>query len=559
VDKKIEDYSKEELLGVIEDLRRRKKFGLVWEYKIENVVKQCETELPVIQEVAGRAVIARDDSPDNFIIEGDNYHSLSVLNYTHTEKVDLVYIDPPYNTGSTDWKYNNDYVDKNDAYRHSKWLSLMANRLMLTRSLLKEDGVLICAIDDNEHAHLCCLLEELFPRHEIHSITIVHNPRGVQGKNFSYTHEYAVFVIPQGVKSIGNRKIQPGEVSWRNLRDNGGESLRTDARNCFYPIIVKGDNVVGFGEIPDAAFHPSKANEEQKDGTTLIYPIDPQSIERKWRYARQSVEKIKDLLRVKNSNGILQIEIGKNFGSYRSVWVDSKYDANEYGTKLIKKILPSCDFDFPKSLYNVYDCIYSVMAQRPNGIVLDYFAGSGTTGHAVLELNNEDGGNRQFILCTNNENRIAEDITFPRIKNVIKGYADVAGIPANLRYFKTAFVSKKQSDDQTRAELVARSTDMICLREGAFKKVLTTPSYKVYSGLNSLCGIVFDPDKIKDFKESVSELNIQKPLHIYVFSLSNDTFDSDFIDLEVPHELRPIPESILEVYRRIFGMRSINE
>ena len=178
-------------------------------------------------------------------------------------------------------------------------------------------------------------------------------------------------------------------------------------------------------------------------------------------------------------------------------------------------------------------------------------AGSGTTGHAVLQLNKEDGGNRQFILCTNNENGIAERVTYPRIKGVIDGYANVDGIPANLRYFKTALVSKQQTDDQTRIELVARSTDMICLREDAFEKVIDTKLFKVFGNADHYAAIVFEAEAIVLLKDALAKLKDGKPVHIYVFSLSNDTYESDFADLEREHELRPIPESILEVYRRI--------
>ena len=252
----------------------------------------------------------------------------------------------------------------------------MRHRLNLAKNLLKDDGGLICAIDENEQAHLGALIEQLFPAHEQHTITIVHNPRGVQGTNFSYTHDYAVFVIPKNLKTIGDRVIDGDDVSWRGLRDNGGESLRTDARNCFYPIIIKDGEVIGFGNVVPNDIHPNR-EENKKDGA-YIYPIDNEGIERKWRYARQSVEKIKHLLRVADGRGGKEIQIGKDFGKYRTVWVDKKYDANEYGAKLLREIVPSSDFDYPKSLHTVYDCLFAVVGERPHANVLDFFAGSGT-------------------------------------------------------------------------------------------------------------------------------------------------------------------------------------
>ena len=178
------DMSKDDLIKELEKLRARKKYGLVWEDKPEKVAEQCKEELPVLVEVKEREIVKNKEKPYDILIEGDNYHALSVLNYTHKGKIDVIYIDPPYNTGAKDWKYNNCFVDINDTYRHSKWLSMMEKRLRLAKNLLKEDGVFICAVDDNEFYHLGCLLEEIFNGWEIHCITIVHNPRGIQGDNF---------------------------------------------------------------------------------------------------------------------------------------------------------------------------------------------------------------------------------------------------------------------------------------------------------------------------------------------------------------------------------------
>lgn len=401
---------------------QKNNLGLVFEDKPEDVVTQCRENVPVLKEVKNRNITSVD-RPNNLLIEGDNYHSLAVLNYTHKKNIDLIYIDPPYNTGAKNWKYNNDYVDKDDEYRHSKWLSLMRHRLNLAKSLLKEDGVLICAIDENEQAHLGVLIESLFPAHEQHTITIVHNPKGVQGNNFSYMHEYAIFVVPKDKKIIGARSLSEEEMYVSNLRNWGNESERTDAKNCFYPIIISDGKIIGFGDVAPDNFHPKAAKEIKKDGNIHVWPIDEKGVERKWRYARQSVEAIKDILQIKESRGDqIQIMIAKDYGTYKTVWTDKRYDASEYGTKLLREIIPNCDFDFPKSLYTVYDCLFAVVGNRPNATVLDFFAGSGTTGHAVLQMNKIDGGNRKFILCTNNENNICEDITYERIKRVIRGY-----------------------------------------------------------------------------------------------------------------------------------------
>jgi adenine-specific DNA-methyltransferase len=456
------EWTKQELIREIEKLKKRKKYGIVWEEKSEKVAELCKEKLPVLVEDKSKEIRTDEDKPINILIEGDNYHSLSVLNYTHKGKIDVIYIDPPFNVGKKKWKYNNDYIDKEDAYRHSKWLSMMDKRLKLAKKLLKQDGVLICAIDENELWHLGCLLEDIFAGWEIHLVTIVHNPRGVQGKNFSYTNEFAFFVFRKDLKVIGPRELEENEIYWSNFRNWGGESLRTDAENCFYPIIVKDNKIIGFGDVPDDNFHP-KNRIERVGNLCFVWPIDKNGIERKWRYARQSVESVKHLLRVrevKKRNGQIEIDLGKPYGTIKTVWQSFKYDASEYGTKLLHQILPNSNFDYPKSLYTVYDCIYPIVAERKNALILDFFAGSGTTGHAVLEMNKKDGGNRQFILATNNEigyekekeirkkHEILDDdafeewkrqnnkkwrsieqefgicssITYPRLKRVIEGY-----------------------------------------------------------------------------------------------------------------------------------------
>lgn len=558
--KPLEEYTREELIELAKKLRRKKKFGLVWEDKPEDVAVQCETELPVLEQDAKRVVEKAPDQPTNFIIEGDNYHALSVLNYTHAGKIDVIYIDPPYNTGAQDWKYNNNYVDSNDTFRHSKWLSMMQKRLRLAKTLLKEDGVLICAIDDNEQAHLGVLLEELFPAHERHCITVIHNPGGVQGKNFSYNHEYAYFVFPAGKKFIElqNREDRP---DIRPLRDvSTGNHLRINAKNCFYPIYVKDEKIIGFGDVSPDSFHPKSANVMRKDGVMEIYPIDPQGNERKWVFARQSVEKIKDELFIEynRQRKIWDVIRKKTRFNYKTVWDDKLFNANLFGTQLLTKIIKT-KFSFPKSLYLVRECIAAVNHKK-NGIVLDFFAGSGTTGHAVLALNKEDGGNRQFILCTNNENGIAEEVTYPRIKKVIDGVKelpDITGIPANVRYFKTAFVPRDEVSDNARRALVKKSTKMICVRENTFTKKYDNKEFKIYTNGKINTGVLFDLENVTDFKKKLDALGL--PAHIYVFSLSNDDHTEDFENLEVDHTLCPIPESILEVYRRLFGDQDKDE
>ncbi len=378
---------------------------------------------------------------DNLIIHGDNLYGLKALLPRYTGKVKCIYIDPPYNTGKETWVFNdnvnhpairewlNKEVSSEDMERHDKWLCMMWPRLNLLKELLSKDGVLICAIDHNEQEHLGLLLREIFPEKEIVCVTVVHNPRGIQGDNFSYTHEYAYFVFPKSKGLIGQKKIEfetkeeekGRNENMSNFRNWGGESLRSDAKNCFYPIIVKNNKVIGFGNVLEEGKHPKKRMVKRKDGSYEIWPIDKHGVERKWRYARQSAEKIKHLLKAqqKNGNSEFEIEIGKDFASYRTVWTGNHYDSNEYGTKFLKSIIPDCPFNFPKSFFTVKECLQAVCSNNKEAVILDSFAGSGTTAHAVLDMNKEDGGNRKFILLECED--YADSITAERVRRMIKG------------------------------------------------------------------------------------------------------------------------------------------
>jgi adenine-specific DNA-methyltransferase len=552
-----------ELLEEIEKLKRqvkalksKKKYGLVWEEEKEpeQIVLDCQVKIPIVKEVKSREIISDKKKPVSILIEGDNYHALSVLNYTHKKKIDVIYIDPPYNTGAKDWKYNNNYVDINDLYRHSKWLSMMSKRLWLAKNLLKEDGVLICAIDDNEVNHLGVLLEQIFRDYEMNCITIVHNPRGVQGNNFSYTHEYAFFVFRKGLKVIGSK--QRDEVLEEELRDHGGESLRADARNCFYPILVKNNQIIGFGKVPDKNYHPKGKNVKKKNGVIEVWPIDVKGVERKWVFALQSVDEIKDKLFVgKKKNGEIDIFRRKDTQKPRTVWTGKRYDASTFGSKIVNG-LTGTTFPFPKSIYNTRDCLECVIKDRKNAIVLDYFAGSGTTGHAVMLLNKEDEGNRKFILCTNNENNIAIEVCYPRIKKVIEGnkdWPDITKIPTNLRYFKTELLDIdhiSHVSDEQKIKLTYQAGEMIALREGTFEEVEKNEWWQIFKDGTKYTAIYFKEDKLK-LNELVIKLSkLKEKIVLYIFSWGKNEYKNEFAEYKNIN-VEDIPEPIIEVYKEV--------
>ncbi|MBI5407772.1 MAG: site-specific DNA-methyltransferase [Nitrospirae bacterium] len=555
---KYAEWTKEELIKRVEALEKRKKYGLVWdeERTKEKFDTEAEGKLPVLKEIKSKEIKTDPDKPTHILIEGDNYHALSVLNYTHEKAVDVIYIDPPYNTGAKDWKYNNNYVDENDPYRHSKWLSMMYKRLKLAKKLLAPRGVLICTIDENEHATVGMLIREMFLLKEIVCVTIVHNPGGIQGKNFSYCHEYAYFVYPKNGRCINleERDENPDVRPLRNV--SKGEHLRETAANCFYPIYIKDGKIVGFGEVCDDSFHPGTANILGKNGIIEVYPIDSQGNERKWVFARQTVESIKDELSVEfnKKRQIWDIIRKKTKFNYKTVWTDPKFNANLFGTQLLNNIVET-KFPFPKSLYAVEECIKAVIHSKENAVVLDFFAGSGTTGHAVSKMNKQDGGNRQFILCTNNEENICNDVTYPRIKKIIKGYIGIVdnknhkGLNGNLKYYRTSFVPSEPTD-RNKERLTKEATDMLCLRENTFEFVLETGTFKIFKNKEHYTGIIFDQLSIPKFKKAVAKF--EKKISVYVFSLGDDDFSDEFEDMRSRVRVCSIPEAILRVYRRIF-------
>ena len=399
---------------------------------------------------------------ENLIVKGNNLIALHTLKQQFRGQVKLIYIDPPYNpdSPSNTFMYNNHF-------KRSSWLTFMRNRLEIAKELLRNDGSMIVAIDENEQNYLGVLLDEVFPEREKHCITIVHNPRGVQGTNFSYIHEYAFFVIPRGKKVIGDREIPPEEITWNNFRNWGGESRREDAKNCFYPVIVENDEIVGFGDVLDDDEHPPTQTVHD-EGRVLVYPIDRNKIERKWRYARQSVDDVRHLLRARETNTGYEIEIGKDFGMYRTVWEDRRYDANTYGTQIVRSLVPGCNFDFPKSLWNVYDCLRSVVEDDKEAIILDFFGGSGTTAHAVLELN-KDGGSRKFIICE--QMHYVETVTRERVKKVVEQNNSSDFIYCELMQYNQAYMDKIQ-DAQSSEALIALWRD---IAENAFSELVRQP------------------------------------------------------------------------------------
>ena len=562
--KKYEDYTREQLLEEIKKLKKQKKFGLVWEDKPEQVVEDCKNNFPVLTEVSDKAISEAENSPTHLIIEGDNFHSLSVLNVTHKGKIDVIYIDPPYNTGARDWKYNNDYVESEDSFRHSKWLSMMKKRLNLARNLLTEDGIIICAIDHYEVYYLGAIMDEVFrEENRLGVVSVVHKPEGRnQEKFFGTSNEFALFYAKDKKKANFNQIAidaetadlfteidEKGKYRLKNfIRTADGKYATREAKpNFYYPIYVS----------------PNLQNItlERQEDYYEVFPIIKSGVERTWKTLP------KTFLEYLNNGTIIATKSDDRVEIYeklyenqviRTHWIKKEYHAYHFGTKIIDKILGEKKFNFPKSLFLIQDILKLV--SRKNSTILDFFAGSGTTGHAVLELNKEDGGNRQFILCTNNENAICEEVTYPRIKTVITGkradgtnYSD--GIPANLRYFKTDFIEKSEDTDENRVNLTKRCYELLQIKESCYESQKSNiESLKIWRSDNKLLAVIFDRYDKTDDQKYISEITgfarNSDDVVVYRFSIDGN-LDMDISALKNAR-LEEIPEEILKTFNQIF-------
>lgn len=331
-----------------------------------------------------------DEQMDGLLIHSENFQALNLLQARYREQVSQLYTDPPYNAKSSEILYKNNY-------KHSSWNSLMFSRLQFVQKLLSKKSSVTIAIDENEYLNLGYILKQIYPEHKHTCVTVIHNPGGIQGKNFSYTHEYAYFVYPSDGVYIG--VLNRDEVEATPLRDWGGEESKRDtAATCFYPIYIKDGEIIGFGDVCEDNFHPDKAVEELEDGDLIIYPIDSNGVERKWRFARDTIESILHELKCEKVNNEWAIRRYKSDYRYKTVWFDKNYNANTQGSKLLGNMLGGKFFDFPKSLFTVQDSILAVVPQQKTPIVLDCFAGSGTTGHAIIDMQRRNKGYRKYIL-----------------------------------------------------------------------------------------------------------------------------------------------------------------
>lgn len=552
----------DEKSALLELLNEKKMYGLVWENHEEAVEEQLREQLPVFREVPERRILSDDaDAPNHIIIEAENLHALVALTYTHAGKIDVMYLDPPYNTGNKDFVYNDSYVDSEDSYRHSKWLSFMEKRLKIAKTLLSDKGVVFISIDDNEQANLKLLCDDIFGAHNFAANIIwekADSPR-MDAKDFSSRHDFIVVYCKNKVLEPIN-KIKMGEAPehynkideegrryyLKPLRYMGNADAREDRPNLYFSLTA-----------PDG---------------TPVFPIRADGTDGRWRWSQEKVEKEKDRIEwVKTKKG--WSAYSKIFANeeaeipVETIWYNKDVESNRNAIATLKKIFGDEKlFTNPKPV-KLIERIIQVVGDK-NSFVLDFFAGSGTTMHATMQLNTEDGGHRQCILVTNNENGICENVTYERNKRVIQGYTTpkgdhVSGLTKNnLRYYKADFISREPSSKNKR-ELVKAATDLLCIKENLYEEVKMTCNGKTlrkdyarrFADGEKEMIIIYEPAVIKYIVEELKTWAQKEFIKIYVFSEGRYAYDDDFKDVIEKVTLCALPDAIYQAYRRVLPQR----
>ena len=619
--KSLQDISSDEKAYLIELVNTQKKYGLVWEDKPEDVEEQLRSMLPVFKEVKERAIISEDkDAPNHILIEGDNLHALTALSYTHEGKIDVIYIDPPYNTGKeNEFRYNDKWILKDDPFKHSTWLAFISKRLKIAKKLLADDGVLICHIDENEFDALNLLLEtEVFTTNDFLGVIVWNklNPKG-EVTGVATMHEYVLIYaknkdqfknleniltrskpnaskilnkakqlfnkigkqqIPETIKEV----IKPFNYSKELLKDfevlYDLELVNTEfqawlSKQDFsggekgYKFIDKNGDV--FQSVSMAA--PDKP--ETRSHRPLIHPITDKLCpvpEKGWRCTDETMDNYlaKDLVifgKDEKTQPRRKYLLKENMYEVTpSIYNNGSSDEN-----LMKDL--KLKFPYPKV---TSASIYFLNNIHPNPkIILDFFAGSGTTLHATMALNAEDGGNRQCILVTNNENKIAEEVTYERNKRVIQGYTNAKGeqvegqVNNNLRYFQADFVPSERTEINRRL-LTARSTELLCIKEDCFLDV--TKDYNIKerqaklftNGLGKYMIVIYhsrnQEEVIGQLTELIQNLETTEKIKLYAFSPEKESIEEDFFAVADKIAAVPLPDSIYNAYRATFRTLKLN-
>ncbi len=543
----LEGLTNDEKSELIKLLRSQKKYGLVWEDKPEDAEQRMVSEQPVLVEVPERAILSDDaEAPNHILIEGDNLEALTALSYTHTGKIDVIYIDPPYNTGNKDFSYNDTFIDRENGYRHSMWLSFMDKRLEISKNLLSSRGTIFISIDDNELSQLKLLCDEIFGERNFIACPVRRRRKSQANlsKNISTIHEYVLIYRKNIEHELNKVEANLDLDSFKNPdNDPRGPYTTMPCTNrggTKYSVVTPTGNV-----IEDEWRFKKQTYAQLFEDNRIVFPRGGKG---KPRY--------KLFLSEKQRGGVIP-----------NSWWD-ELESNQEGAALLKQILGEDAFSNPKPVGLI--TFIEKLSTLKDSTILDFFAGSGTTLHATMQLNAEDGGHRRCILATNNENGICENVTYERNRRVIQGYITPKGekVPGltrnNLRYYKTKFVPRDKSPKNLR-NLMALSTDMLCIHNDTY-------SEKPFAGKNinnkiaryfeSNDGtkrmlVIYRAEAIQALVELMKEefKNAERKengkLMVYVFSPNGYAYDDEFEDVADYVSLCAMPDAVLNAYRRV--------
>lgn len=575
--KSLDGLTPDERAYLVNLVNTKKKYGLVWEDKPEDVEEELRTKLPVLKEVKERAIINDSDTekhPNHILIEGDNLHALTALTFTHENKIDLIYIDPPYNTGNKDFIYNDHYVDKEDAYRHSKWISFMEKRLRIAHKLLKDDGVIFISIDDNEFAQLKMVCDEIFSENnfvakfdwrkktganDAKAIAVITETVLLYSKNFPITIEQNIWARDES--SINKKRYK---LSDNYIETRGKYYLDTLDRGG-----LQYSDSMNFGiEAPDGGMiFPNGRSEFINDG--WIWKWGKEKVE--WGLKNDFLEFVKSnkskgskytikykVYQKVDNKGNLRDNLGRAFSNLITEPI------NQQGKSDISAVFNGkSPFSNPKPIGLIkylMNCI-----NKKEYSIIDFFAGSGTTLHSLIELNAEDSGCRQGILVTNNENNIAEEVTYERNKRVIQGYTNAKGEQVeglknnNLRYYQTAFVDREPSLGNKR-QLTKLATELLCIKEDCYQEVTSQLNQEAWNkfftnGQGQYVYVVYDDfyidEAVATLTAFVEKENPNSRIKVYVFANGQYAYHEEFEELADNITLAALPDAIYKAYQNI--------
>lgn len=553
--RELKELSNEQKSDILQLISEQKKYGIVWEDSPEDVEENLRVNVPVLVEDKDRAIICNaDNAPNHILIEGDNLEALTALSYTHEGKIDVIYIDPPYNTGNKDFVYNDSFVDTEDGYRHSKWLSFMEKRLKIAKKLMAESSVIFMSIDENEAANLKLLSDEIWGQKNYMGNIIWQSRTSISNDDFISTNHNQTLIYAKNIDSVifdGERLSVSDYINPDNDPRGPWKLVPIDANH------PGGDTIYGITN--------------PKTGVEYYPPKN-----RIWAFNRESMQKLIDDGRIKF--GINDDSSPKKKLYYQeriergdtktpsSILLDAK--TTKDGTNELIEILGSKKFDYPKPKEFVRRLLMYASKRRKNSIVFDFFAGSGTTLHAAMQLNAEDGGHRQCILCTNNENNICEEVTYERNKRVINGYTTPKGVEVeglhdnSLRYYKIKDVPRDSSTTGLK-KLMLASTDLLCIKNDLYEEQSVFGNIKLRKNIARYFDdgkqkmlIIYKVEAIESIVEEIKKMPDDTFIKIYVFSTNNYAMDADFEEVSDKVFLCALPAAIYNAYKKVLPRKN---